>query len=540
VPRTKARNITGTAHRTKARKIGAAISAMKGADLQYTKMKSPWGYLPVEVQLLVIGQFLLDLDEDGVRHNIAEYAGVDKTWQFAVEKITFRELKIQLGDSRRPGTLDDSDFNIFNIFETIVAGERINYVKDIHISVSLHDPRDDRTYSPTNTTLPNGCPSILAPTDEEAGGNEGDNGEADVLAWLTLYAECKCTEVFHRLFKMLKGWSRHPSQEPITLTYTLGSKALRLLGPPARKTGTQKPKRQGTHRPNHLRIDATSFPDVPFVGSFLMSRVSSWEMQPISIFEILRKLPNAGHANMFFCADVESHIEEIGRDECLQTMRLLKNESNTIVADGQSSLGRECSNLKMLLLWCTTQQEERLNPKRYQPPSLGYYQSLFTISSKLEKFYLSHLADPARFLRQHMSPGANTPAWPNLKKLWLYGYASDKETAHEDVASDLHSAITGALPHMPSLLVLHVDVVSRSLGQACSVSINVPPRDDRSAMPAAGFRCKGGQPSITTVHKWENVARNQWYCALRNVPPPEVLRVGMSLEESWGILLERI
>lgn len=280
-----------------------------------------YSLLSNELKLLIIEQFLLDhLDAPSFplprRHRdplteyvlsrkpLAKYVTVDILWNYVVEKITFQHLSLRVADIETANTIANADD--LDRLERICVEDRINFVSEIHITIFLDDIRSQHTESSTDTTIAIGDQGNMAAT----------IGETQLS---TLHAERVSTTVFGRLFGILKSWSR--DQKPLRLTYTLDRKS------------TDEPRNRQIllHRDTHLRIDASSFPEVTCVGSLKTSIFSGWGIQPASIFHILTKLPNARHAIVTFDADLESQVADIVKGKFPRTVKCLRHDVNTIL-----------------------------------------------------------------------------------------------------------------------------------------------------------------------------------------------------------------
>lgn len=165
------------------------------------------------------------------------------------------------------------------------------------------------------------------------------------------------------------------------------------------------------------------------------------------------------------------------------------------------------------------------DPRFYSPPSLQLSQSIFAMTFRLEELYLEHVVDVSAFLRQACvfsgKTSQNNPGWPNMKTLWVRGYSS---LSPSDDPTELCDSVTQALPHLPNLMRFEIAVTSPFfIGERCCldnalISMQVPPRDDRSAMPDGMLILVGVKPDQETLDTWQEIARSQWHCKLARGP----------------------
>lgn len=183
------------------------------------------------------------------------------------------------------------------------------------------------------------------------------------------------------------------------------------------------------------------------------------------------------------------------------------------------------SKLKTLWLTCITRWSRGSSDRLDRHPSLQLHQSIFPMSSRLENLYLINVVDVPYFLRESWRANGSTPhslpAWPNLRRLRVAGYASEAHPNDVDAVRDLHDSITHALLQMPNITSFYVDIASAS--RRFSIGIGVPPRRDRSAMPDATLSSSGLEPDIETVDTWKKLVRSQWYCGLRKGDRDQIL-----------------
>lgn len=164
----------------------------------------------------------------------------------------------------------------------------------------------------------------------------------------------------------------------------------------------------------------------------------------------------------------------------------------------------------------------------YTHPSLQLSQSIFAMTSRLKELYIHHMVDVSAFLRQASIVSRNTPqskpAWPNLRILFALGFSSSSPSDNPAVAAEFYDSVTEALPHLPKMIIFEVGLTSpfhvneRRYWDNTGVSIRVPPRDDRSAMPDGELILSGAKPDEYTVDTWQRIARRQWHCKLARVP----------------------
>lgn len=167
---------------------------------------------------------------------------------------------------------------------------------------------------------------------------------------------------------------------------------------------------------------------------------------------------------------------------------------------------------------------------RYSHPSLQLSQSIFTMSSRLERLEelrLENVVDVQHFLRQSWCTNGRTqhslPTWPNLRKLLIWGHFRQAPLNRAACAGIFYDSITHLLPQMPNINYFYVTMTSSSSDGfyggniswvSFSVGMTVPPRDDRSAMPDAKLHWFGVKPDQETIDTWKKIVRSQWYCGL--------------------------
>lgn len=157
------------------------------------------------------------------------------------------------------------------------------------------------------------------------------------------------------------------------------------------------------------------------------------------------------------------------------------------------------------------------------------------MSSRLEELYIHHVVDVPYFLSGAWAANGNTsqgtPAWPNMRILSLDGYASPGLTDdHATASAGLYDTLTKALPNLPSITRFQVEVWSpyyigeRRWWDKTIVHMDVPPRDDRSAVGDGMLLVAGPRPDPETEDAWQQIARQQWNCRL--VPAIQELGLG--------------
>lgn len=225
-----------------------------------------YSYLPCEMRLCIIEQFLLDRKKlrfvTPTRH-MAEYATVDRQWKYEVEKLTFQSLRLRVVNT---GNRDSNDTNDLDAFEQTCVGDRIKFLSRIRLTISVEVVLTTLSRTPSN-----------------------DDGTHPS----TLHAGRKTTEFFCRLFRVLQKWSRNGRL--LGITYRLDRRCAEG------QSGYWSAWRCGTR----LRIDSSSFPEVPCVGSLRAIHGGGWAIQPVSLCQLLAKLPNATHADMDLHARLE-------------------------------------------------------------------------------------------------------------------------------------------------------------------------------------------------------------------------------------------
>lgn len=150
------------------------------------------------------------------------------------------------------------------------------------------------------------------------------------------------------------------------------------------------------------------------------------------------------------------------------------------------------------------------------------------MTSRLEEVYLQQVVDVSAFLRQACVGSGNTPqsspAWPNMKILCVNGYSSSSPSDDPAVADELHDSVKQALPHLPNLTRLEIAVTSpvyveeRCYWDDAIIYMQVPPRDDRSAMRDGMLVLLGVKPDQETLDTWQGIAQSQWHCKLARAP----------------------
>lgn len=161
------------------------------------------------------------------------------------------------------------------------------------------------------------------------------------------------------------------------------------------------------------------------------------------------------------------------------------------------------------------------------------------MGSRLEELYIHYVVDVPYFLSGARAANGDTPqdspAWPNMRVLGLNGYASPGLTDNHAAASArLYDSVTKALPNLPSITRLQIEVCSpyyigeRRWWDKTIVHMDVPPRDDRSAVGDGMLLVDGPEPDPETQDAWQQIARRQWHCRL--VPSTEKLTLG-----EWGL-----
>lgn len=465
----------------------------------------PFPRLPYELRQAIIQEFLLELRKTksylGPRYfeskmaqftkrapRLATYAAIDRQWKSTVEKRTFRTLSLRVGGFTDPDILDT-----FGNLERICVEDRIDAVSKIHLSIILDNPSNRQTRLNVATGQ---------------GSRSDANGETDASI---VHCERLATVAFGRFFRVLKNWSS--KQNPLSLTSELlwkGSRRARL------PIGTQ------------LRIHSSGFPEVSCIGSFEPPENTDWGIQPASSFGILAKLPNAKRATVTFGDDLDSQgVIDSVQGEPSSISRLHEDSILTQLAEGHSMPCFQGTKLKLLSLSLesTDLWSRRPSHRLRTHPSLQLTQLIFSMTSKLEEVYLHHMVDVPAFLRQACAVSGATPqgnaAWPNLRILCVKGFSSSSSLSNDPtVATEVYDAITAALPHMPNMTRLDIAVTFPFyVGERCYwdnaiTYMEVPPRDDRSAMDDALLLLTGAEPDQETVDAWQQIARRQWHCKL--------------------------
>lgn len=469
--------------------------------------------LPCEIRLAIIEEFLHDIGDTKShptsthslfipflsgnsrprkrRNRLGEYAVINRQWRSMVEKRTFRSLSLVVGDS------DDS--NVLDDLERICGEDRIEKVSKIHLSIVLDNFGSQHAEPSTEVT--------------NVATSQGITADADVEHDLSIvHAERVATAAFGSFFGILQSWSRKKQPLPVTFEFLCqGPRRLRPL------TGT------------HLRIDSSSFPEVACIDSLLMPDKSDWGIQPASMFQLLAKLPNVTDATMKFEDDLESSdIVQCIQGKPSSILQIYRNKSLTPFEEGSSTNSFQASKLKSLSLESTALWYRRSDPRFYSTPSIQLSQSIFAMTFRLEELYLEHVVDVSAFLRQACvvrgKTSQNNPGWPNMKTICVKGHSSSSPSDDPTVADELCDSVTKALPHLPNLTRLEVAVTSPIyVGERCYwddalISTQVPPRDDRSAMPDGMLTLVGVKPNQETLDTWQEIARSQWHCKLARAP----------------------
>lgn len=467
----------------------------------------PYPRLPYELRQAIIEECLGELGktksylrnsgilffDGGIREfrkrcpRLAKYATIDRQWKSAVEKRTFRSLSLRVGDFNDP--------NVFGNLERICVEDRIEAVSKIHLSIPLDNPDNRLTESSTAVTNVTTGPGSRSDADAES--------DASIV-----HAERVATEAFGRFFRVLKSWSRE--REPLSFTCELLC---------------QGPRKRRLPIGTHLRIDSSSFPEVSCIGSFEILDNEKWGIQPASSFRMLRRLPNATHATLTFDDDLESPdlIESI-QGELPSTFQSRENLILTQLAEAHSTCSFQGSKLKSLSLESSASWLRKSKPEIHTHPSLQLSQAIFSMTSKLEEMYLYYVVDVPAFLRQACTISGNTtqdsPAWPNLRILSVKGYSSSSPSDDSTFADELYDSVTAALPHMPNMTRFQIAITSpfyveeRCYWDNAIIYMELPPRDDRSAMDDGQLILCGTKPDEETVDTWQQIARRQWHCKL--------------------------
>ncbi|KAG6356404.1 hypothetical protein INS49_015792 [Diaporthe citri] len=457
----------------------------------------PFPRLPYELRLAIIEEYLQGIGytksslrnwrptvlEDGIitafqtygppEEPLARYATIDKQWKSVVEKHTFHTLALNVAGIDDPNVLDD--------LERICVGDRIDEISEIELSIVVDNIGSQ--YSGSSTDLMN------AATDQGSEADTDDDTEPSIV-----HAERVATAAIGHFFRIVAGWTR--GQESLILRF---------------KFFCQGPRRSRPLNVTRLAIDSSSFPEVLCIGSLYMPEEGSyWIIKPESTFQLLTRLPNVKRSSMKF------------HDDDLASPDIIK-----IVQEGSSTPSFLGSKLSALCLRSTAVWHEKHDPSLYTHPSLQLSQSIFSMTSRLEELYIGYVVDLSAFLRQacivSRSTPRSTPAWPNLRILLADGVSGSSPSDDRAVAAEFYDSVTEALPHMPNITMFEVELTSpfhvneRLYWDNATISIRVPPRDDRSATRDGELVLCGAEPDQYTVDAWQQIARRQWHCKLTRV-----------------------
>lgn len=262
-----------------------------------------------------------------------------------------------------------------------------------------------------------------------------------------------------------------------------------------------------------------------------------------SLASVYQRLPNVAKAEVeIILAYSVRPMSRFCSDDCTESLQSILGPSTSVRTATLRGASKEVVCLH---------HRSRTGPMfRPTPASTHLTRSIFDSSRHLQRLTLYHIINVEQFFRKSNGRNTSDPWWPDLHTLKIHATFAVNVSPDSAAPDELFDAVTAALPHMPRITSLSIDVFTRDAVQpdldrylsgeeqadynedlACLpdylIYLRVRPRllpADHSLLVLSKFN-----PSRSQISAWEAAI----YMRQRNTPVLKIIRGNFVASPTW-------